>query len=133
MDEELDRSDVKTLLDQLKETTRAANTMQKSDFVLNKEDLEQFIVSAPESEDVHSLAELYKASTGAIEALNKILLQQQKAQAQITVKTMDIQAKQAIAERKDERDTFTREEIMEQLLNSGKVIEAEISDTDQEL
>ena len=79
------------------------------------------------------MAELYKASTGAIEALNKILLQQQKAQAQITVKTMDIQAKQAIAEKKDERDTFTREEIMEQLLNSGKVIEAEISDTDQEL
>jgi hypothetical protein len=95
--------------------------------------VKQYIVSAPESEDVHSLAELYKASTGAIEALNKILLQQQKAQAQITVKTMDIQAKQAIAERKDERDTFTREEIMEQLLNSGKVIEAEISDTDQEL
>lgn len=155
MDEELDRSDVKTLLDQLKETTKAANTIQKSDFVLNKEDLEQFIlnntgrliqdsmetidsvkqyiVSAPESEDVHSLAELYKASTGAIEALNKILLQQQKAQAQITVKTMDIQAKQAIAEKKDERDTFTREEIMEQLLNSGKVIEAEISDTESEL
>lgn len=151
MDEEqIDRDDVKTLLDQLKDTTKATNEVVKQEFVLEKKDLEQFvlnntgrliqdsmetidsikqyIVNAPESEDVHSLAELYKASTGAIEALNKILLQQQKTEAQITVKTMDIQSKQALADKRDDKSTFTREEIMEQLLSSGEVIEAEVSD-----
>lgn len=143
-------SDIKTLLDQLKDTTQAANQVQKQPFTLEKENLEQFIlnntgrliqdsmetidnikqyiISAPEPEDVHSLAELYKASTGAIEALNKILLQQQKAQAQITVKTMDIQSKQALAEQKDDRSTFTRDEIMKELLEGGKIIDADVSE-----
>lgn len=151
MEDKPGKSDIKSLLEQLKGTTKLANTKQP-EFTLDKEDLEQFIlnntgrlindsmqtidsikeyiISAPEPEDVHSLAELYKASTGAIEALNKILIQQQKAQAQITVKTMDIKSKQALAEKKDERLTFTREEIMEQLMNSGHIIDAEVSDPD---
>ena len=92
------------------------------------DNIKQYIISAPEPEDVHSLAELYKASTGAIEALNKILLQQQKAQAQIAVKTMDIQSKQALAEQKDDRSTFTRDEIMKELLEGGKIIDADVSE-----
>lgn len=145
MDDEIDRDDVKTLLDQLKETTKLTNNVEKKQFTLDKQDLEQFIlnntgklisdsmdtidnikqfiISAPEPEDVHSLAELYKASTAALEALNKILIQDQKSKTQITVKTMDIQSKQALAEKKDDRVTFTREEIMEQLIDSGKLIE----------
>ena len=89
--------EIKSLIDQLKESNKLAKTVDKQPFSLNKEDLEsfilnntgkliqdsmetidnikQYIISAPEPEDVHSLAELYKASTGAIEALNKILLQ----------------------------------------------------------
>jgi hypothetical protein len=154
MDEEMDKQDVKSLLEQLKDSTKMAKQVQKEPFVLDKKDLEQFvlnntgrliqdsmqtidsikeyIISAPEPEDVHSLAELYKASTGAIEALNKILIQQQRADAQITVKTMDIQSKQALANSKEEKSTFTREEIMEQLFNSGDLIDvdAEISDSD---
>lgn len=154
MDEPMDRDDVKSLLDQLKETNKIAREVDKQPFTLPKEQLEQFIldntgrlirdsmdtidsikdfiVSAPEPEDVHSLAELYKASTGAIEALNKILIQQQRAAAQITVKTMDIQAKQAIAEKKSDATTFTREEIMKSLIDSGKVIDLEIEEADQD-
>ena len=152
MDEEMDKQDVKSLLDQLKDSTKMAKQVQKEPFVLDKKDLEQFvlnntgkliqdsmqtidsikeyIISAPEPEDVHSLAELYKASTGALEALNKILIQQQRAEAQITVKTMDIQSKQALANSKEDKSTFTREEIMEQLFNSGDLIDAEVSDSD---
>jgi gamma-glutamylcyclotransferase (GGCT)/AIG2-like uncharacterized protein YtfP len=152
MDEEMDKQDVKSLLDQLKDSTKMAKQIQKEPFVLDKKDLEQFvlnntgkliqdsmqtidsikeyIISAPEPEDVHSLAELYKASTGALEALNKILIQQQRAEAQITVKTMDIQSKQALANNKEDKSTFTREEIMEQLFNSGDLIDAEVSDSD---
>ena len=146
--------DIKSLVDQLKESTKLAKQVKKPEFQLDKSDLEQFIlnntgklindsmetidnikdfiISAPEPEDVHSLAELYKASTGAIEALNKILLQQQKSDTQIAVKTMDIQAKQAIAEKKDDKITFTRDEIFEQLLKSGEVLEADIVDADDQ-
>ncbi len=151
MDDKPGKNDIKSLLEQLKGTTKLANT-KPPEFTLEKEELEQFIlnntgrlindsmqtidsikdyiISAPEPEDVHSLAELYKASTGAIEALNKILLQQQKSQTQIAVKNMDIQSKQALAEKRDEKLTFTREEVMEQLMNSGQIIDAEISDPD---
>lgn len=146
--------DIKSLVDQLKESTKMAKQVKKPEFQLDKSDLEQFIlnntgklindsmetidnikdfiISAPEPEDVHSLAELYKASTGAIEALNKILLQQQKSNTQIAVKTMDIQAKQAIAEKKDDKITFTRDEIFEQLLKNGEVIEADVVDPDDQ-
>lgn len=157
MDEPVDREDVKSLLDQLKETSKIVKDVDKQPFSLPKEQLEQFIldntgrlitdsmdtidnikdfiVSAPEPEDVHSLAELYKASTGAIEALNKILIQQQKTAAQITVKTMDIQAKQSLAEKKGDSTTFTREEIMKSLIESGNVTmldEIETADQDSD-
>ncbi len=143
--------DIHSLLDQLKQGTKLAKEVQKPKFELQKEDLEQFIlnntgqlisdsmetidsikefiISAPEPEDVHSLAELYKASTGAIEALNKILLQQQKAATQITVKTMDIQSKAALSDGKSERISFTRDEIMEKLVSDGNIIEIEDADS----
>lgn len=144
---------VKTLIDQLREGNQLAKSMEKQDFSLDKADLEQFIlnntgrlindsmntidnikqyiISAPEPEDVHSLAELYKASTGALETLNKILLQQQKSETQVAIKTMDIQSKQALADSKDQdKLTFTRDEIFEKLLERGDVIEADIADQD---
>jgi len=144
-------SDIHSLLDQLKQGTKLAKEADKPKFELHKEDLEQFIlnntgrlisdsmetidsikefiISAPEPEDVHSLAELYKASTGAIEALNKILLQQQKSQTQITVKTMDIQSKAALIEQKSDKISFTREEIMDKLVNDGSILEIEDTDS----
>lgn len=145
--------EVKTLVDQLREGNQLAKSMEKQEFSLDKADLEQFIlnntgrlindsmntidnikqyiISAPEPEDVHSLAELYKASTGALETLNKILLQQQKSETQVAIKTMDIQSKQALADSKDQdKLTFTRDEIFEKLIEKGDVIEAEIADQD---
>jgi hypothetical protein len=142
-----DLGNIDSLLDQLKQGTSLAKKVEKQEFNLDKKDLEQFILnntgkliqdsmhtidsikdfieSAPEPEDVHSLAELYKASTSAIEALNKILLQQQKAETQVTIKTMDIQSKAALSEQKSDRLSFTREEVMQQLMSEGKLIEIE--------
>lgn len=154
MSEDNSNNDVKTLVDQLREGNKLAKTIEKQDFSLDKADLEQFIlnntgrlindsmntidnikqyiISAPEPEDVHSLAELYKASTGALETLNKILLQQQKSETQVAIKTMDIQSKQALADSKDkDKLTFTRDEIFEKLIQSGEVIEAEVTDNDE--
>ena len=146
--------DIKTLIDQLKDVTTVAKKPPAEQFNLPKEDLEQFILNsagklirdsmdtiddikqyvtnAPEPEDVHSLAELYKASTGAIEALNKLLLQQQKSNAQVAIKTMDIQAKQQLANNDNKKITFTREEIFKELINKGDIIETEPADLPEE-
>jgi len=148
-----DDEQIKSLIDQLKDSTKLARAADKPEFTLKKDDLEQFIlnntgrliqdsmetidnikqyiISAPEPEDVHSLAELYKASTSAIEALNKIYIQQQKTDTQLTVKTMDIQAKKALLNDKDQGNiTFTRDEVFKQLIDSGKVIETETTDAE---
>ena len=146
-----DLGDINSLVDQLKQSTKLAKQIHKEEFSLDKKDLEQFIlnntgklikdsmdtidsikdfiVSAPEPEDVHSLAELYKASTSAIEALNKILLQQQKSETQVAIKTMDIQSKAAMLEQKSDTISFTREEIMDKLVNDGTILEIEDADT----
>lgn len=146
-----DLGDINSLVDQLKQSTKLAKQIPKEEFSLDKKDLEQFIlnntgklikdsmdtidsikdfiVSAPEPEDVHSLAELYKASTSAIEALNKILLQQQKSETQVAIKTMDIQSKAAMLEQKSDKISFTREEIMDKLVNDGTILEIEDADT----
>lgn len=146
-----DLGDINSLVDQLKQSTKLAKQIPKEEFSLDKKDLEQFIlnntgklikdsmdtidsikdfiVSAPEPEDVHSLAELYKASTSAIEALNKILLQQQKSETQVAIKTMDIQSKAAMLEQKSDKISFTREEIMDKLVNDGTILEIDDADT----
>lgn len=153
--EEKRGNDVKTLVDQLREGTKLAKRIEKEEFNLEPEDLQkfilnntgkliqdsmdtidnikQYIISAPEPEDVHSLAELYKASTGALETLNKIYLQQNKSDTTIKVKTMDIQAKLSLAEDKENKITFTREEIFDRLVDSGKVIEADAADIEEDL
>ena len=69
------------------------------------------------------MAELYKASTSAIEALNKVLLQQQKSDTQIAVKTMDIKAKQQLLDDNKEKITFTRDEIFNKLVEKADVID----------
>lgn len=144
MSDEENRDQVRTLLDQLKENNKLIKST-KHNFILEKKDLEQFIlnntgrlitdsmetidnikqyiISAPEPEDVHSLAELYKASTSAIEALNKVLLQQQKSDTQIAVKTMDIEAKQQLLDDNKEKITFTRDEIFNKLVEKADVID----------
>lgn len=150
--EHISDDNIDTLLDQLKNTTQLANKTMDPSFELKSDDLEQFIlnntgrlikdsmetidsikqfiINAPEPEDVHSLAELYKASTGAIETLNKILLQKHKSDTQVKVKVMDIESKQAMIEAKDSgKGTLTREEVLDQLFNSGDIIEVTETET----
>ena len=148
--------DVSNLVDQLKDSVKAAKKAEQQPFELNKEDLEQFIlnntgklikdsmdtiddikqyiISGPDADDVHSLAELYKASTSAIEALNKILLQQQKSTTQVAIKKMDIESKHALGNEKSQASlTFTRDEIFNKLIESGKVIDATPADEEEDL
>ena len=139
---------VDDLLSQLKNNTAVSRELQKDDFNLNKEDLEnfllnysgklikgtvdyveevkQFITSAPDSRDVDALSKLVGASASAIESLNKILLQDKANEAKIQVKQMDIESKKELQEKNNERlgITINREELLNKLIDDAKLINA---------
>jgi alkyl sulfatase BDS1-like metallo-beta-lactamase superfamily hydrolase len=124
--------------------------MQKNEFNLDKEELEkfllnysgklikgtvdyveevkQFITSAPDSKDVDALSKLVGASASAIESLNKILLQDKANEAKIQVKQMDIESKKELQQetQKSLGLTINREELLKQLLDEAKVIDADV-------
>jgi hypothetical protein len=84
---------------------------------------------APDARETESIAELIKASTSAIETLNKILLQQKKSETQIKVKQMDVESRQglAIAEQHT-KILLSREDIMKKLMEDADTIDV----TDQD-
>ncbi len=92
------------------------------------EDVKQFITSAPDARDVDALSKLIGASASAIESLNKILLQDKANEAKIQVKEMDIQSKKELQDKNNERAglTINREELLKQLIDDAKVIDADI-------
>ena len=137
---------VDDLLSQLKGTTAVSRELQKDEFNLDKEELEnflsnysgklikgtvdyveevkQFITSAPDSRDVDALSKLVGASASAIESLNKILLQDKANEAKIQVKQMDIESKKELQEKNNERlgITINREELLNKLIDDAKLI-----------
>jgi hypothetical protein len=149
MDEDVDIV-VNDLLSQLKGASVAQKEMQKNEFNLDKEELEkfllnysgklikgtvdyveevkQFITSAPDSKDVDALSKLVGASASAIESLNKILLQDKANEAKIQVKQMDIESKKELQQetQKSLGLTINREELLKQLLDEAKVIDADV-------
>ena len=143
---------VDDLLSQLKGVNVAQKELEKQDFNLDKEKLEdfllqysgklikgsvdyvedvkQFITSAPDSRDVDALSKLIGASASAIESLNKILLQDKANEAKIQVKEMDIQSKKELQDKSNEQVglTINREELLKQLIDDAKVIDADVSE-----
>jgi hypothetical protein len=141
---------VDDLLSQLKGVNVAKKELEKQDFNLDKEKLEdfllqysgklikdsvdyvedvkQFITSAPDARDVDALSKLIGASASAIESLNKILLQDKANEAKILVKEMDIQSKKELQDKSNEQAVLTinREELLKQLIDDAKVIDAEV-------
>jgi len=142
------------LLGELREVNAFANKAMKSNenFELPKEKLEEYILNtsgrliqdsldmidvvkervagAAEPDDVASLSELFKASTHAIEALNKVLIQDKRTMTTLTAKKMDIESRQQIAEKASDTAKFvaSREEIVSKLLKKAEVID--VSDED---
>lgn len=149
MDEDVDIV-VNDLLSQLKGASVAQKELQKDEFNLDKDELEkfllnysgklikgtvdyveevkQFITSAPDSKDVDALSKLVGASASAIESLNKILLQDKANEAKIQVKQMDIESKKELQQenQKSLGLTINREELLKQLLDDAKVIDADV-------
>ena len=145
--------DVDDLVSQLKDNNTAFNKAKKERTEVTPENLEEFIMKssgalvqdslemisnikeftnlAPDARETESLAELVKASSTAIETLNKILLQNKKGETQIKVKEMDVNARKGIAIAQEQtKILLSREEIMAQLIKDAEVIE-DVVDGDQ--
>lgn len=139
--------EVKNLLDQLKEVQALSETPRGPETRLNKDEVEDFVIQqsarliketnelilsmkdyiahSPESKEILAISELIKASTSAIDTLNKINLAEKKDKTAKEMKLMDIASKKELKNTNDEnRVTFTREEILKQLMQSSLGIES---------
>ena len=146
MDDDVDIV-VDDLLAQLKGANLAAKEVEKNEFNLDNdlledfllkysgklikdsvdyvEEVKQFITSAPDSRDVEALSKLVGASASAIESLNKILISNKTNDSRKEIKQMDIDSKKELAQENDQRLglTINREELLKQLIDDAKIIE----------
>ena len=143
MAEELDEA-VNDIIAQLKHNNKVAKAPVEES-VLNKEDLEDFLIqnsgklikkslsivdnvndyisSAPENRDVAALAELIKASSSAIETLNKLHVAKERNETQLEVKKIDVQSKERINIADNQaKILLSREDIMNALLDDDKEV-----------
>lgn len=145
--------DVDDLVSQLKDNNTAFNKVKKERIDVTPDNLEDFIMKssgalvqdslemisnikeftnlAPDARETESLAELVKASSTAIETLNRILLQNKKSDTQIKVKEMDVNVKKGIAmAEQGTKILLSREEVMKELIKDAEIIESESVDED---
>ena len=87
------------------------------------DNMKEVVFHVPDADNVSSLAELVKASTGAIETLNKLVTQDKKSKTQLQVKQLDIQSKQMLQNSEQEHKLkISREEVLKKLINGKDVI-----------
>jgi hypothetical protein len=157
-------SDLDTLLDELSSFSFPQPTTAKSvprgtptqitedninDYILQKtgnlidaglgavSDLKDFIVQGQNPDEIAALSELISSTTKAIEALNRINLQNKKAKTDKELKAIDIEGKKAIAGSLPGNNitnntvnlVASREEIFKQLLNNVKEETIEVVDS----
>jgi hypothetical protein len=148
MEEELN-DEVGTLLNQLQAVSIKAEKVKEERDPLRKEDLEDFviqrggalvedaldmvatmrdfIVSAPNAEDVGAYADLIKATSTALEALNRLTVTDKKSETSIKLKEMDIASRKELQQTDNTRRILaTREEIFKMLVDKAKPLEAEL-------
>jgi hypothetical protein len=150
MDSELN-DEVGTLLGQLQAVSTKVERVQQERDPLTKENLERFtiekggelvhdalemvatvkdfIISAPNAEDVEALSGLIKAASSAIDSLNQLAVADKRSETSIKLKEMDIATKKELMQADNtQRVLATREEIFKALIDKAKPIEAEIID-----
>jgi len=150
MSEDNSEQDIKSLVDQLKESTVVNNTVanRTEELSLEPEDVEQFVIknsghlvqqslevmdnvkdyimASGDPDSISALSDLINASSKAIESLNKLVVQNKRTAATIATKTMDIEAKYKIEDKKNEHALIaSREEIFKKILADAKVIDVE--------
>jgi len=131
---------VDDILSQIKDHKTTTTEIQKVDkdfdadkleeFILNKtsslvntsiemvEDVKDYISSAPENRDVASLAELIRASTGAIDTLTKLHTSKEGNKSRKEIKQLDVEAKERmnIADNQT-KVLLSRDDIMKALMD----------------
>ena len=147
MEDELDVV-VNDIIAQLKGTTALARKEETED--LDKDKLEEFIIknsgklitktlgiiddvqayisSAPEAKDVTALAELLKAASSSIEALNKVYTSIERNKTVKEVKQMDIDSKEKINVQDNTAFLLSRKEIMQELIGKSKQEDSKVVD-----
>jgi len=148
MDDQLN-DEVGTLLDQLQAVNTKVEHVRQERDPLTKEGLEKFtiekggelvqdalemiatvkdfIISAPNAEDVEALAGLIKAASSAIDSLNHLTVADKRSDTSIKLKEMDIASRKELQQADNTNKLLaTREEIFKMLVDKTKPIEAEI-------
>ena len=143
MAEELDEA-VNDIISQLKQNNKVSRA-PIDESVLDKEDLEDFLIqnsgklikkslsivdnvndyisSAPENRDVAALAELIKASSSAIETLNKLHVAKERNETQIEVKKIDVESKERLNIADNQTKVLlSRDDIMKALIEDEKEV-----------
>jgi len=138
-DEEIDR-DVDNIISQIKNQGKTLKNVEKERPELKKEDLEKFIIdnaasvvadsiemvqglkldvlAGGDAKMVEATAELVKAVTGALDALSKLKLSDDKLKGQKELKQMDIDSKGAEALTGGQSGLFiSREDLIKNILN----------------
>tara|TARA_E500000318_G_C3569248_1_gene217097 strand:+ start:2006 stop:2458 length:453 start_codon:yes stop_codon:yes gene_type:complete len=144
------------IIAQLKEIPKEAKQIANKEDIepLEKEKVEQFIIDqsakliqdsmemidnmkevvfhVPDADNVSSLADLIKASTGAIETLNKLVTQDKKSKTQLQVKQLDIQSKQILQNSEQEHKLkISREDVLKKLIDGKDVINVDAEKLDE--
>jgi hypothetical protein len=145
MDTDIDNT-VNDIISQLKTSSLSNTSTQKEDVKLTKDNLEEFILTntgklvtkslglidniesfvstSPEPDDVTALSELIKAATSAVESLNKIYIADSKNENQMKIKKLDIAAKEKLSLMDNQtKILLSREDIMKALINPSDVID----------
>lgn len=139
MEDNLDFA-VNDIISQLKHTTSLSKVEPQEDltkekleeFIINKsgklitktlgviDDVQMYISSAPDAKDVTALAELLKAASSSIEALNKVYTSIEKNKTVKEVKQMDIDSKEKINTQDNATFLLSRKEVMQELMGKSR-------------
>ena len=140
MSDDAQENSVDSIIEQLKQVPKIVNEVRESIDPLTKENLEEFILkhtgrlvtqatesvtlvkdyveTAPNAEDVTALAELIRATSSAVESLNRILITDKRSNNAVKIKQMELDSRQ------QQFDTavgvkimLTREELLQQLIS----------------
>lgn len=124
--------DHKSTTSEIKKVEEEFDAEELEAFILNKtsalvnssidmvENVKDYISSAPENRDVASLAELIRASTGAIDTLTKLHTSKEGNKSKMEIKQIDIQAKERmnIADNQT-KVLLSRDDIMKALMDDS--------------
>lgn len=95
-------------------------------------ELKSIFVGNPNAEEIDSLAQAFKAVSGALSVLKDLQVTNTKVENNKELKEMDIKSKKELKEYKKDTDSnkilLTRDEVIKKLIEKSEVIEAEFEE-----